>query len=245
MKCTSCGAEFPSDQLRCPYCNTVNEQAMKLAKDLQQYDKEYEEHRDEMLRDGETIALRKITLGIGLGFLLIVAVFGAYVGVLKYRISPARKTSSIHLEENKKQVDEYLKNGDYMRGEIMAYETDPTNIYFRSYPEHKDELEAILQYSFMYSEVARAVSYMDRDNRYYGFSQYDARICKDLYDCKDSEIKDELVEEVENYLRNLYQLTDEEIEQLKLVEDASQFTLDGRKDYEEVSRERMEERFEK
>ena len=33
MKCTNCGSDFASDQLKCPYCGTVNEHALKLAKE--------------------------------------------------------------------------------------------------------------------------------------------------------------------------------------------------------------------
>lgn len=52
MKCTNCGAEFASDQLRYPYCGTVNEAALKLAKELQTYDAAYEKKRDELLETG-------------------------------------------------------------------------------------------------------------------------------------------------------------------------------------------------
>ena len=74
MKCTNCGADFASDQLRCPYCGTVNEHALKLAKELQAYDAAYEKKRDELLESGTSQVLRHLTFGLGIVFLAIAIV---------------------------------------------------------------------------------------------------------------------------------------------------------------------------
>lgn len=74
MKCTNCGADFASDQLRCPYCGTVNEHALKLAKELQSYDAAYEKKRDEVLERGTSQVLKHLTFGLGIVFLAIAIV---------------------------------------------------------------------------------------------------------------------------------------------------------------------------
>lgn len=61
MKCTNCGGDFASDQLRCPYCGAVNEHALKLAKELQTYDKAYEKKRNELLESGTGQVLKHLT----------------------------------------------------------------------------------------------------------------------------------------------------------------------------------------
>ena len=62
-----------------------------------------------------------------------------------------------------------------------------------------------------------------------------------FYNEEDTPVKAELEVELEQYLRNLYRLTDAEIEQLKNIENAEDFTLDGDSDYEKISKERMVE----
>ena len=72
MKCTNCGSDFASDQLKCPYCGTVNEHALKLAKELQTYDAAYEQKRDELLETGTGQVLEHLTVRLGIVFLAIV-----------------------------------------------------------------------------------------------------------------------------------------------------------------------------
>lgn len=87
MKCTNCGADYAGDQLKCPYCGTVNEQALKLAKEVQTYDAAYEKKRGELLESGESQVLKHLVARLGIIFLVIVILSFACFFVLDYRFS--------------------------------------------------------------------------------------------------------------------------------------------------------------
>lgn len=87
MKCTNCGADFASGQRRCPYCGTVNEHALKLAKELQTYDAAYEQKGDELLESGTNQVLKQLTFGLGIVFPVIAIVSLGCVAFFRYRFS--------------------------------------------------------------------------------------------------------------------------------------------------------------
>lgn len=245
MQCRNCGADFASDQLKCPYCNTVNEHALELAKELQQYDKEYEKTRDEMLETGDILVLRKLTIGVGVAFLAIALFLGLYVGIYMYRYSSKSifNVTGVKYTENNKKLKEYMDNKDYIRAYLLASSTDPTTEYFEYYPEYKDELTAIWDYSLILSEVKFVMDAMDNKDNYRSLTGNQVISYSIFYSCPDSEVKQELQVELEEYLRNLYRLTDDEIEQLRTVVYSTDFSLDGDYDYEKVTKERMVEYF--
>lgn len=245
MLCKNCAADFPSDQLKCPYCGTVNEYALNLAKNLQVYDKEYEKTRDEMLKTGGSLVLRNITIGLGLTFLIISVLFGSYVGITNYRYNSnsGYQTSGSRYIKNKELVDKYMKNGDYFRAYALAAGTDPTTEYFESYPEYKDELNAIYNYFLIFWEVANSMEEMDKGNNYRSFTPNQAISYEIFYGVPETAVKAELQEELELYLKNYYCLTEAEIKDLRHCITSDDFVMDGRADYETVSKERMVERF--
>ncbi len=243
MQCIKCGADFASDQLRCPYCNAINEHALELAKELQQYDKEYEKSRDEMLETGDTKVLKRLTYGVGLAFLAIILLFGLYVGTYSYRYSSKSRyqVTGARYEKNRKKLDEYMKNKDYIRAYVLAATTDPTSEYFENYPEYHDELWAIYNYTLVLAEVRNTMETMDAGDNYRSLTDTFVISLSIFYSSPDCEVKAELEEEIAQYLRQLYRLTDEEIEQLKTVVTSTDYSLDGRDDYDVVSKERMVE----
>lgn len=243
MQCVKCGADFASDQLKCPYCNAINEHALELAKELQQYDKEYEKSREEMLKTGDSLVLKKLTIEIGLVFLAIVVLFATYVGVYRYRYGATStyQVTGKRFEKNKELLAKYMKEKDYIRAYVLAATTDPTSEYFRSYPEYQDELLAIYDYSLLLMDVQNTMDAMDAGDNYRSLTETMVISLSIFYHAPESEVKQELEEELHQYLRNLYRLTDSEIEELKSVETSSDFTLDGREDYDVVTKERMVE----
>lgn len=142
MKCTNCGADFASDQLRCPYCGTVNEHALKLAKELQSYDAAYEKKRDEVLERGTSQVLKHLTFGLGIVFLAIAIVSFGFLAFFQYRFSgkSSYQVSGVRLVRNKEMIAEYLDEGQYIRAYLLASTTDPTGERFQNYPEHAGNL---------------------------------------------------------------------------------------------------------
>ena len=245
MKCTNCGSDFASDQLKCPYCGTVNEHALKLAKELQTYDKEYEEQRNELLSTGTNQVLKRVTLGLGCIFLVIVLIFGGYVAFFQYRYSDSSKyeVTGSRLEKNTKQLETYLENKDYLRAYELAVATDPTDEYFEYYPQYRDELTAIYDYSLILIGVIQSMEEMDAGDNYPGLTDTDVISLQIFYSAPDSEVKEELVRAVDQYLKNYYRLAEEEIETLKNLDSTEQFLLEGSADVAGITKERMVEYF--
>lgn len=248
MKCTNCGADFASDQLRCPYCGTVNEYALKLAKELQTYDAAYEKKRDELLENGTNRVLRHLTFGLGMVFLAIVVVFLGFVAFYQYRFSgrSSYQVSGTRLARNKEMIAEYMDEGQYIRAYLLASTTDPTGERFQNYPEYAAELSDIYNYSIILIGVLQSMDSMDEGNNYAALRDTDVISLQIFYGSDgNSAVKDELVCEIDGYLRNYYRLTEEEIETLKTLESGKQFTLEGSADIESITKRRMEAYFEK
>ena len=243
MKCTSCGSDFASDQIKCPYCGTVNEHALQLAKELQSYDAAYEKKRDELLETGTNQVLKHLTIGLGITFLVIVLVFFGYIIFLRYR--PYYEVTGKRLEKNKASIARYLEEGQYIRAYLLASTTDPTGELFTYYPEYKDDLLVIYNYSIIQIGVLQSMDSMDEGDNYASLEDTQLTSISIFYQSAgDGQVARDLKQEVDGYLKNYYRLTDDEIEDVKRLQWGDQLILDGSADVEAVTKERMEAYFE-
>ncbi len=246
MKCTNCGSDFASDQLKCPYCGTVNEHALKLAKELQTYDAAYEQKRDELLETGTGQVLEHLTVRLGIAFLAIVLFSFGFISLYKYRfgVRSSYQVTGARLEKNREQLARYMDEKQYIRAYLLASRTDPTGELFKNYPEYAEDLTDIYTYSLVLVGVLQSMEAMDEGNNYASLRDTDLTTLQIFYHSDDkSEVRQDLIREVDGYLKNYYRLTDEEIETLKGLEYGDQFILDGSIDVERVTKERMEAYF--
>lgn len=243
MKCTSCGSDFASDQIKCPYCGTINEHALQLAKELQSYDAAYEKKRDELLETGTNQVLKHLTIGLGITFLVIVLVFFGYIIFLRYR--PYYEVTGKRLEKNKASIARYLEEGQYIRAYLLASTTDPTGELFTYYPEYKEDLLIIYNYSIIQIGVLQSMDSMDAGDNYTSLEDTQLTSISIFYQSAgDGQAARDLKQEVDGYLKNYYRLTDDEIENVKRLQWGDQLILDGSADVEAVTKERMEAYFE-
>lgn len=243
MKCTNCGSDFASDQIKCPYCGTVNEHALHLAKELQSYDAAYEKKRDELLETGSHQVLKHLTMGLGITFLVIVLVFFGYIIFLRYR--PYYEVTGKRLEKNKASIARYLDEKQYIRAYLLAVATDPTGELFTYYPEYKEDLLNIYHYSLIQIAVLQSMDSMDEGDNYASLEDTQLTSISIFYqNAGDGEVARNLRQEVDGYLKNYYRLTDDEIENVKELQWGDQLILDGSADVEAVTKERMEAYFE-
>lgn len=246
MKCINCGADFAGDQLKCPYCGTVNEQALKLAKEVQTYDAAYEKKREELLESGESQVLKHLVARLGIIFLVIIILSFACFFVLDYRFSRHSKyqVTGARLEKNKELIGRYLEEKEYLRAYSLASTTDPTREFFRYYPEYAEELSDIYSYSLVLIGALQSMDKMDAGDNYEALTDSVVTCANIFYTSGNgSQIKDDLTREVDALLKNYYRLTDEEISTLKALEPGKQFTLEGSADVEKITKERMEAYF--
>ncbi|MCM1268670.1 MAG: hypothetical protein NC302_12275 [Bacteroidales bacterium] len=248
MKCTSCGGDFASDQLRCPYCGAVNEHALELAKELQTYDNAYEKKREELIETGTGQVLRHLTLRMGIVFLALILLAFGCTAFFEYRFSEHSnyEVTGTRLVRNKERIARYLEEKQYIRAYLLASSTDPTGEYFQNYPEYAADLKDIYTYSLILTGVLQSVDSMDAGDDYAPLRDTDVSLMQIFYGSEnDSPVRTELTQEIDDYLRNYYQLSDDEIENLKASASGKQFTLEGSADIEGITKKRMEAYFEK
>lgn len=246
MKCTNCGADFTGDQLKCPYCGTVNEQALKLEKELQTYDAAYEKKRGELLESGESQVFKHLVVRMGVIFLVIVILSFACFFVMDYRFSRHSKyqVTGARLEKNKELIGRYLEEKEYLRAYSLASTTDPKREYFKYYPEYAAELSDIYTYSLVLIGALQSMDKMDAGDNFTALTDSVVTCANFFYTSESgSQIKDDLTREVDALLKDYYRLTDEEIAALKALEPGKQFTLEGSADVERITKERMEAHF--
>lgn len=246
MKCTNCGFDFASDQLKCPYCGTVNEHALKLAKELQTYDAAYEKKREEMLETGTSQVLKHLTVKLGIAFLAIVVCSFVFVALYQYRfgVRSPYQVRGERLVKNKEMLAGYMEDKQYLRAYILASRTDPTGELFEHYPEYKEELNNIYTYSLILVGVLQSMDAMDEGDNYPSLRSTELSTIQIFYQYgQENAVKEELEREVDGYLKNYYRLTEEEIEELKTLKPGKQFTLEGSADIEGVIKARMEAYF--
>ena len=148
------------------------------------------------------------------------------------------------LEKNREQLARYMDEKQYIRAYLLASRTDPTGELFKNYPEYAEDLTDIYTYSLVLVGVLQSMEAMDEGNNYASLRDTDLTTLQIFYHSDDkSEVRQDLIREVDGYLKNYYRLTDEEIETLKGLEYGDQFILDGSIDVERVTKERMEAYF--
>ncbi len=246
MKCTNCGSDFAGDQLKCPYCGTVNEKALKLGKELQTYDAAYEQKREELLETGTSQVLKHLTIRLGIVFLVIVLFSFGFLTFYQYRfgVRSPYQVQGGRLLKNKELLAGYMDDKQYIRAYLLASRTDPTGERFENYPEYAQELNDIYTYSLVLMDVLQSMDSMDAGDNYASLSDTALITIRIFYGSGgEGKVKDDLIREVDGYLKNYYRLTEEEIARLKSLEESEQFTLDGSADVERVTKERMEKHF--
>lgn len=242
MKCTSCGSDFASDQLKCPYCGTINEYALRMAKELQTYDAAYEKKRDELLKTGANQVLKHLTIGLGIAFLIILVISFGFVCFLQYRTT--YEVKGARLKKNKETIERYLEEKQYIRAYLLATSTDPTGEHFEYYPEYEQELTIIYNYSILLVGVLQSMDAMDEGDNYPSLRDTDLTSYQIFYyNVGEDAVGKDLTREVDRFLKDYYRLTEEEVEALKEMGLTDQFTLNGSADIEAVTKERMEEYF--
>lgn len=246
MKCTNCGSDFASDQLRCPYCGTVNESALKLARELQTYDAAYEKKREELLNSGTSQVLKHLTIRLGIVFLAIALFSFGFITFYQYRfgVRSSYQVTGARFEKNTELIARYMDEKQYIRAYLLASRTDPTGELFKNYPEYAQDLTDIYTYCLVLVDVLQSMDSMDEGNNYASLGDIELTTIQIFYGSNnEGNVKKDLMQEVDGYLKNYYRLTDEEIERLKSLEMGEQFTLDGSADIEAITKERMEAYF--
>ena len=118
MKCKYCGGDVSLDDHFCPHCGRPVEQSQRHQLEMEQYETEFEETKQEALEKvsgssggGTAVGIRLAAIAV-----LIIATFAAAILLDPYNAAQRRAARDVrkHLSEYTQQVETYLENRDYM-----------------------------------------------------------------------------------------------------------------------------------
>ncbi len=246
MKCPKCGANYGSELVRCPYCGDVNSTAVQYANVLQGYTEDYKITEESLTDKGSSKVLKYITI-------IMVCVYAVILAITLFVVLGINRVvtgksgivdGSLTQKNNEELLEKFMEDGQYARALTLVNQTD-LSLYadeltgFEYYSEYRDELETIFAYVNIYNEVLFVLDDMEKGYDYRSLTPNQLLSYHIFYTTQDSELKSELQTELEGYLKNLYRLTDEEIESLRNCDDYQKYKIEGSFDYETITKERM------
>lgn len=250
MKCAKCGANYGSELVKCPYCGEVNRAAEKLSNELNEYVEDYRKTEKILTEKGSSRALKYITISMIVVYIAVYALTSLVVTSINKIVTgeSGLVKNSASQKKNEELFEEYMSRGQYARALTLVNQTD-LSMYadeltgFEYYKEYVDSLDSIFPYVNIYNEVLFILDDMKNGKDYKALTDTQVISYHIFYGTKDSELKKELQTELEGYLKNLYRLTDEEIERFRNCDDYMDFRIEDSRDYETITKKRMVEYF--
>ena len=229
VNCKNCGAPLSLNDAFCPHCGTPNPEAQEHLKKLRQLDEQFENASLEVAAE-----VKKSKKGYGILVILVMLLLAnLLVFVLHhmtYDISERIIASKMTETEIKAKLDEFLDAGEYIEMELFM------NKFSLSYLDYED-----------YRKISYLAGYQSRMTEamtqyLYGTENYGdplIRTCQALADYEEEYVRlskrdnsekvlfhAEIINtEVNGFLRNYLQLTDEDIAGIKDMNESSLLIL--------------------
>ena len=183
MKCKYCGGDVTLDDHFCPNCGRPVDQSMRHKQEMEQYETEFAETKQEALEKISVSSGGGTAVGIRLAaiIVLVVAIITAFIQLDPYYAAERRAARDVkkHYAEYKEDVDTFLKDRDYVALEsfINVHDLDNTE-QFREYSEI---FSAVGTYTRIYQGLQQ-LAFSDRDTTYLYYLQTLRRHYNDFYE---------------------------------------------------------------
>lgn len=189
MKCENCGADLHIDHQRCPYCGTANPYYKKHREDMNRYQQEFQETRQDVYREtsrytGLSVRITIVAVLVALNAFVFFAqaVFADYIS---YQLQYSRDVKQA--DEFREQLERMEQEGDYIG---MAQFCNSHNVWRLDALDDFSQIRLVCgNYEYLYYAVMKLVYYSshdpDRDIEY----QLDLinSSLKDIYQAMDRE----------------------------------------------------------
>ena len=253
--CKGCGGSFDDNKVLCPYCGRVNDEGMAKANQIrvhdpiedQMYEKpEQEVHSRRQVAKKEK-RLKRITIGVCTVLsITMVILIGVSVYLKKYdSMRRQREMSEENFDKNFATITEAIKNKEYMHALVIAEQTSLDQYRdLKGYEDIQEELKMIQ----IYHDVTRDAEEYFLDGREldeYTINKYHVQEANDLYNAMATtqqayDVKQDLCHKMDLYLKYFYQLTDDELNELKNTKDSYEFEIEGTTEFGDILYERMQ-----
>ena len=255
MICKGCGGSFDDNKVLCPYCGRVNDEGMAKANKIRVHDPIEEQMYQKPVQQVNSVnvalenekKLKKITIIVCTSLTLIMVILLVITVYLhKYdSMRRHREMSGENFDKNFTAITEAIKNKEYTRALLIAEETSLDKYGgFKGYEDIQEELNMIDTYHDITSE-AEGYFLDGRELDEYSINDYRVRQANDLYNAMATtqeayELKQDLCQKLDLYLKYFYQLTDEELDELKTIRDSYDFEIEGTTEFESILLERVQ-----
>lgn len=155
MKCEFCNGNMSLEDLHCPHCGQINKHAQQHIRDMQRYQGEFNETKEDVItvtQKYSQITVRCIIIVV----LLIVSIVMVVLGSNAYSIcrSMNRKSAERNKEENIKKIEAFIEDEDFMALNHFFESTDldfydASEEYARYYPVQM----VARQYTYVYMDI--------------------------------------------------------------------------------------------
>lgn len=125
MRCKNCNGELRIEDEKCPYCSTVNKDAVLHRKNMKKYQKDYEETKSNLIKETKKIAekvaptKKRSTLN---AILLSLCLITPYIAIIFSIITTNAASNKITVQEKNIFFD-YIENEQYLDAGLYYQET--------------------------------------------------------------------------------------------------------------------------
>ena len=134
MKCKNCGANFPTKEVCCPYCGTLNPKGKRWADRMDQAEREYRETREQVIKElplqaayrvaGRVRTILAAILGVILLGMVLWALLSNYGGKLRNRVQRERletRMAELYGQERFGELYKLMNDRELMGQDYYAY----------------------------------------------------------------------------------------------------------------------------
>ena len=115
MKCKNCGGEIRLEDLYCPYCGSPNEESIKHARDMQHYQNEFRQTKEDVIDRADRQSRSAVRIAVT-AFLLLAIGVNIFLQANSYSIH--RMWEEMQAKGNEDQyrqrIESFLEEEDYV-----------------------------------------------------------------------------------------------------------------------------------
>lgn len=115
MKCKNCGGEIRLEELYCPYCGSPNEEAQRHARDMQHYQQQFRQTREDVIEKAGTQTRRAVRIAAAAILLVLIGV-NIFLQANSYSLHRMwdQSRQKKYIPAYQEKLEEYLEAEDYL-----------------------------------------------------------------------------------------------------------------------------------
>ncbi len=155
MKCRYCGGPLNLEDAYCPHCGKPNELAKRHIRDMQQFRGEFEETKEEVIRQTRRISAVSVRIAL-ISVMIVLSILCYIFGSNAWSMirNAGRRNSRANAEEHLARIEEMLQNEEYR--DLAAYiEYWNIDIWSDEYEHISRVLQASRSYAYAYDDMLR------------------------------------------------------------------------------------------